>query len=69
MVTSEDRWTCPTCDRTLLLEGYQPGGSLGLATLQTSHAKEHSPEGRVDQKLNSEPDGPEGSLPQRRQRR
>ena len=68
MVTSEDRWTCPTCGRTLLVEGYRPGESVGLAAMQSSHAKEHAREVRVDQRLKSEPDRPEGSLPRGRQR-
>jgi len=44
MVTSDDRWTCPVCDRTFVLDASRPDASAGLAALQGSHAEEHAPE-------------------------
>jgi hypothetical protein len=41
MVTSNDRWTCPDCDRTYLLGAAQGPAADRLAALQKAHAAEH----------------------------
>jgi transposase-like protein len=40
MVTSDDRWTCPECGRTFVLDD-DGSAAMGLSALQMSHAHEH----------------------------
>jgi len=44
MLTSDDRWTCPVCDRTFVLGDGQPDDALGLGALQSRHAQDHAGE-------------------------
>jgi transposase-like protein len=42
MEISDDRWTCPYCERTFTVEGSFGSARARLAAVQATHAREHA---------------------------
>ncbi len=42
MMTSVDRWTCPTCERSFLLAEHSPDATTGLPEFHLQHAADHA---------------------------
>lgn len=41
MTCSTDRWTCPDCQRTVVVNGSQADTRAAIAAVQTRHATGH----------------------------
>lgn len=51
MWTALDRWTCPTCSRSVVIDGSDEDTAAAIAAVQTRHYKAHRDAAIVDAKL------------------
>jgi hypothetical protein len=51
MWTSLDRWTCPQCSRSVVIDGSDHDTAAAIAAVQTRHYKAHRDAAIVDARL------------------